>query len=540
MLKLTKAGAVLWAMLGLLGLELFAQPSPRIPDLSPQAGEDSPQAILALLGVDASLLDNVQDGHLPDESEVEVFSRLLVAMRRFDRVKLRQYAQRTQGQLLQAAKNPDQFRGEVFRLQGKLQKVRRRKVIAEVARLTGRDHWWECRLELSEVGLSALVLVERVPRKWLSGQGIGHQVETLAVYVKQAGSAQQPLPVFVARRLRWYPPGLSAQLRLDAGVWDQVRARGPLTAADTEPFFELLAAVKHSSAQKLAPFLVVPQQEVDLGSPIREQVQESNLLWLQAVLNYPRRFQGKVLRVRGVVQRAVQVAVESPFSRELYGLDHYWELEVFLRTEVPVLVHGQQVSDYPVVICTPRLPPGFPQGEGVNEPVEAWGVFFKLWSYRSTLGLKQRPREFLQQADRDGDGRVNLEELAHVYGRSAQSPALREVFALADRNRNRFLELEELAWMLGRQSAPLLVAPQITWLRAVPARPQPWLIFGGALVVLAGLAVLVWTLYRVNRSDDELTRRVRKSLLDSSPPQLPPSAQESADSSPKRDHSREA
>jgi hypothetical protein len=56
-----------------------------------------------------------------------------------------------------------------------------------------------------------------------------------------------------------------------------------------------------------------------------------------------------------------------------FGINHYYEIDVFTDDS----------QNNPVVFCARELPPGFPTGDGLHEPVRIAGFFFKSWSFRS-------------------------------------------------------------------------------------------------------------------------------------------------------------
>jgi hypothetical protein len=77
---------------------------------------------------------------------------------------------------------------------------------------------------------------------------------------------------------------------------------------------------------------------------------------------------GELVRLEGIARRAVWVA-----ESDRKGLERYCELEIF----------PPDSQDLPIVCCTTRLPPGFPIGDEIREPVRISGIFFKSWQYRS-------------------------------------------------------------------------------------------------------------------------------------------------------------
>jgi hypothetical protein len=86
---------------------------------------------------------------------------------------------------------------------------------------------------------------------------------------------------------------------------------------------------------------------------------------------------GRLIALDGVVRRAVRIDVGSTADNapsdvsQLYGLDHYYELDIFTDDS----------QNRPVVFCVRELPTDFPTGAGLDLPVRVAGFYFKSWSY---------------------------------------------------------------------------------------------------------------------------------------------------------------
>jgi hypothetical protein len=88
-------------------------------------------------------------------------------------------------------------------------------------------------------------------------------------------------------------------------------------------------------------------------------------------------FRGRAVTVRGTARRAHQLQVNANES----GIDAYWEVWVF-PDDHPV---------DPIVVCSARIPEGFPAGMQIEEQVELTGYFFKRWAYRARDTLRTTP-----------------------------------------------------------------------------------------------------------------------------------------------------
>ncbi len=518
------AHALLWAVLLGLAWPALAQ-QPRKKPEAPRPPEDSPQKLLALLGMEKSHLESFLDGVPLAAEEEEFLVRFLYCAARFPWNAYYRWRRPLSEAYPELFQNPARQRGNVFLVQGRLLQVTRHQVIPELARRIDIPHYYSCRIRLEPQGHEALVVVREIPAGWERQAPAGDRVEAEALLVKlQTTRREDPQPVFVARHLAWFPDTFLGRLGVDAAAMSRSRAQGPFVSQDRHPFYQLLRATSALSWPELKA-RVTPGEKIAERNPRFAKYRDhpsglsAPAFWILTVVERPEPFRGTVLSVRGTARRAVRIEVTDPEIRTRYGIRHYWEVEIFVDPGPRIQLFGQTVAYYPVVACVSRLPAGFPEGENLHETVALEGVLFKVWSYYSALGMKQRPQQVLRQTDQDGDGRLSLAELARYFKRSPQDARLRERFDRADRNRSRFLEPEELQWLLGMQNAPLLVAPTLRWTREPTSGSGTAGLIGGVLV-LAALLVLVGVLWRAHRGDDQLAQVVRRRLL-APEPELP-------------------
>ena len=167
-----------------------------------------------------------------------------------------------------------------------------------------------------------------------------------------------------------------ATVGIDAGVRAAIRraGRGPLTAADSDAFFRLLA-VAHR----------VPPSDASPIEPHRLLVDESRQV-------------GRRLKIDGEIVRVTRIDLSDNRRREQLGTDHYFQSdlmaslgdrEVILRP--PAGVDGEPATyrgRYPVSVVSLRPPPGVPPdlvSRDVRVPVRVAGIYYRLWSYASDL-----------------------------------------------------------------------------------------------------------------------------------------------------------
>ncbi len=93
----------------------------------------------------------------------------------------------------------------------------------------------------------------------------------------------------------------------------------------------------------------------------------------------------------GTARRALRIEVTDPDVRQRFGIDHYYELHVFLPLQQPLRLidatdgKTHTYGSFPCTICLRQLPPEVPEGVEIRHLVRVTGWFMKLWSYRSQL-----------------------------------------------------------------------------------------------------------------------------------------------------------
>ncbi|NCY01581.1 MAG: hypothetical protein EBX36_01400, partial [Planctomycetia bacterium] len=202
----------------------------------------------------------------------------------------------------------------------------------DAAALAGRKAWEQVRI-VADDGLAVDVLADHVPEAWPRDTPIQEPTVVIGLPLADGpGPAAPPggaAPVDVllaAARVGWFPP---------TPLGGPAAVAGP--PADIVP-------------------LINPQ-----GG------------WFT-------RHRGEPVTVEGVARRATRIEIDDPFRRQQVGVDHYWELYVFVPT--PLLeVHDRLQEDYPVVCCVRTLPDGMPTGPQIGERVRVTGFALKRYRY---------------------------------------------------------------------------------------------------------------------------------------------------------------
>ena len=93
---------------------------------------------------------------------------------------------------------------------------------------------------------------------------------------------------------------------------------------------------------------------------------------LAALIQQPEVYRGQVISVSGMVLREEELPADA---RDI-GIESYHRL----------IVAPAGGGQRPFVVYSLELPPDFPRGGSLSEPVQLEAVFYKLWSYRSEAG----------------------------------------------------------------------------------------------------------------------------------------------------------
>ena len=238
----------------------------------------------------------------------------------------------------------------------------------DAAALAGRKAWEQVRI-VADDGLAVDVLADHVPQAWPRDTPIHEPTVVIGLPLADGpgptappGGAAPADVLLAAARVGWFPPTPLGGAGMDYGLFDTVVDGQKLVVGDTEAFYAVLAA-----AGRIDPAAVAgpPADIVPLINPQGG--------WFT-------RHRGEPVTVEGVARRATRIEIDDPFRRQQVGVDHYWELYVFVPT--PLLeVHDRLQEDYPVVCCVRTLPDGMPTGPQIGERVRVTGFALKRYRY---------------------------------------------------------------------------------------------------------------------------------------------------------------
>jgi len=269
-----------------------------------------------------------------------------------------------------------QRQGELFVIRGRAKLVTEHPLPPELAGRLEFAHYYAVNLAIEHSPHEALVLTRTVPKAWSIGTPFDEPavVDGLLLKLGAPSEGRQQF-VFAAGRVSWLPDSSRlARAGFDVSLFDQVhQSNGQgLLGDDREPFYQLLAAISRVERTERDP--------------------TSTPLDVVPLLEQPEAHHGEFLPVRGTARRIVKVAISDAGVRERLGLDHYYEIDLFVPLGAAKLRFGEAnkidespvfENTFPVTLIARQLPPGLAEGELLHEQVAADAVFFKLWTYQS-------------------------------------------------------------------------------------------------------------------------------------------------------------
>lgn len=439
-----------------------------LADVVPEAPAviSGPRDLFDLLGIDQSHFDLLTDRVAWQDGEDETLLKAMYRLHRSFRPMDVESWSLGEPEPAELAEDPAAYRGEIFRLTGRVTSLETLRPVREVRERFELDEYYRCELLLDPKRQPAVLFARTIPGVWKAAPSIDARASAYGVFLKLGSDdAERPSPIFVASRVAWHRATRLGGLGFDAGLLDDLRpdrsegeperplTDGPsrsrvadfqLTDRNRECFYQMLAA-----AGRAAPGELATQAVEDLRASGKDRFS------VVPLFNDPVNQQGRLVRLTGTARQVIPVRVSDEDILSRFGIDRYYQ--VFLFTE--------DSQSNPVVFCIRELPEGMPLGEGAQfgEPVTVAGFFFNTWAYRNR---------------RLGDRAAAEEE-----------------------------------WQL----APLLIGRDLSWRGGDKAASNPYLgAIAGGLFVVALLGVWI-ALLRYSRGDREFREKTiaRQYALDS-------------------------
>jgi hypothetical protein len=365
----------------------------------------SPREILERYEIGASQLEGFFSGEPLGPGEEDVLAKILFRIPRLGREFFEAWRIKdvTWDQL---AASPGEYRAQLFALRGKATQVTEHRILPELAELVEFESYYRVRIELTDSPFQAIVCTRQIPASWQIGVPLSEPAATDGLFLKIGGSAKvdgkeggdaDPKPdlVFAAGRVAWFPDreqpanGIGPdQLALaaagfDLGLFDDLRkanGRG-LGDADREAFYQLLSAAPRLSSS------TAPRR-----SPSDTVAASDRVLDIVPLLERPQEHQLRQFPVQGIARRITRIAVGDVDIQRRFGIDHYYEIDLFLPLGEKTLRFGKDptgeenpvyTNSFPATLIVRELPSNLQPGDKLYEQVGAEAVFFKLWTYRS-------------------------------------------------------------------------------------------------------------------------------------------------------------
>ncbi|MEX1039179.1 MAG: hypothetical protein WDZ51_01015 [Pirellulaceae bacterium] len=371
------------------------------PEAEPPISIETSRDFFELLDLTDSYLEMLQDDRPLDEQEEEAILRILNRTKRVPPERISQWLE-LETPWAELAQTPGPFRLRYFLLTGHVQSIEVRDLIPEAAELFEFDHYYELTLQLDEEEgptTPVTLVVRELPLRWQKARerGLdlsGQRVSAAALFMKTTHAEdQEPSYAFATARLSWHPEEphealgvvadhtLWAERGMDVAEFDKVRDRVEFSPLEREAFYQLMGAVRQGEVPADRPTIRLDVAELLSNSahPEGQLLSELELL------------RGQQMTVEGRVWRVAKILIEDDDIERRLGIDHYFEITMFVRLETPIVsqrgddetTRKQFRDEYPVLACVTELPPGVEVGENLRLQGRITGPFFKLWAYRS-------------------------------------------------------------------------------------------------------------------------------------------------------------
>lgn len=325
--------------------------------------------LLDIYGVDESHLRRFQDDRELNEAENEPLVRILHTIGRISEFELFQAAGQSRG-IAEVLASPMDFRGTLVPIQGHVTKITPIQPREEVRERFRMNVYYQCEITWDKQAPPAIVYVLRIPKSWPTQGNIHERVSAQLVFLKRK-SLEPPQGLFVTTRLAWHPDTVLGDLGMDVSLFDEfsvsdsdklLRKKKPQRdkaeqysedRAARECFFQLLFAMQDVGVNELSR-------------------RAKGLQPVLPLLENPQDFQGQVVAMEGLARRAVLVRVSDPAIVKRFGIDHYYEVELF----------ADDAPNLPATFCMLELPEGMPTGDLIRQKVRLVGFFYNNWRFR--------------------------------------------------------------------------------------------------------------------------------------------------------------
>ncbi len=319
-------------------------------------------------------------------------------------------------------RDPSQFRGKAFELCGHVVRVDEIPLDLRERNELLVPCIYRCRFLVDgmESEQPAEILTVFAPDAWKRGEPIRERAGVTGIFIKRVYkdenaaparklTPEEPvgieeifegdvglMPLLVASNVRWYPDTFLGNLGMDVGTLEQVPALKltdlkqkelkvsrslqlltrnqilvrafRITEHDQDAFYGLLQAARNTPAG-----LIEQEARQILKSEGKTRTSAVDLF------NRPDETRGKPALLTGTAKRVLRLLVDDPEVQTLFGIDHYYEIQLFTKDS----------QRNPITVCVTSLPKGMPTGSDAeyNEPITVAAFPYKLWIYESSAEL---------------------------------------------------------------------------------------------------------------------------------------------------------
>ena len=364
----------------------------------PSRAAVTPRQLLKIYGLDNSHLSFLGDGSPWSPEAEDTTTKILLNLEKDNLQTLDRWSQEMVPWPAMI-EEPDSYRLQVFRLRGRARKIEKITLVKEAAELVQFDHYYRVHLDVTGTSHTAIIFTRRYPEAWKPGQALDERVELSGLFLKVGPAGQQGQEFwFATPRIAWLPDQaipsqgitqhhvLLANRGVDIGLFSRItrQTRREFIGDERECFFQLLKAVADPAGASLA------------GA-------HPKTLKIAGLLRKPRESQGQLFTLEGTARRITRILVEDPEIQQRFGLDHYYQVDMFVSLGGKSVQIKRDSKDqdapvfenrYPVNVCVRELPPalkkmndelaaGNQNQDLLRANVRIQGFFFKLWSYQT-------------------------------------------------------------------------------------------------------------------------------------------------------------
>ncbi len=342
--------------------------------------------MLDLLGLNASYWNSLTDGRDLELSESEPLVKILYETPRISPLRMQQWST-SDIPWSDLVKEPAEWRSKAFHITGRVTNVKQVPLIPEMALRFDFRKYYQVSFTLDD-GTKAIVCTRTIPEQWKPGAKLDERASAWGLFLK-TGKAKEL--IFAASAIHWNPDRVSQQFGIavdhvwlgkrgvDFGQFAKVEDRRSLSSDDRELTFQILGALGDADTTELS-------QMSRRGDIVK-------------LLQQPEAMLGTLNTFTGLARRIVRVEVSDPSIRQRLGVDHFYEIDMFVPLDKPIRFRDKDnpsektdlvfKHNFPVTLFVRSLPEGMPQGDDVHETIRISAFFIKIRPYRTSYATQQ-------------------------------------------------------------------------------------------------------------------------------------------------------